>query len=939
MESGKILTIMFAILLIAVSLPMASAAWFNDSWNYKQEVTTNSASASDLANFPYFLSIDTQTLITEGKMNDDCSDLRITNSAEDTVLAYEIVSGCNTTTTQVWAKIPSLATNNSTNIYFYYGNPTAVDGQNISGLWNEYKLVWHGESIGTSKGNNFTNNNGATFVSGVYGNAGNFVKTSSQFLSQSSDVYNFVQQGNTITAWFKDEGMSSQYDTYLGKWNEGGNRNYAIFRDSANTVAFYPGTSGGSGAGSVVSTPIQANQYFYYSALLNSTGTYQKANASTNWNFQPSAINGGTNNEFRIGGSQTFGGSVRYSNAEIDEVRIYNGTLTNDWLFMDYSQGRSTFYTFGSETNQNTINLTYNSPSDSYVAVRNPVIFNITTSSTDNIKNVSLYINGTLNETNSSGFNGTYIFSKNLSIGEYTWSILVFNEANQSSQGPIRTLTKVRYIENSVTYTTPITEGTPSVFTLNLTTDGTGILSSYLNYSGLYYATSTYDYGDYVIFNRTLTSPLVTNSEIKTFNFVINYTDFYAFGTTQYNQTVNDVLIDNCSTYNYTLYNFTIVDEESQIKINESLINTYSEIDMQLKLSDGTTLQSYSTNFNNTNPFAICISSNLSTNTQGLLVDAQIQYSADGYVKEFYNIQNENITTADLNTNITLYDLNTSQAQEFLITYTDTNFNPVQDAIILVKRKYISEGVFKTVEIPITDANGQTLANLVLSNVIYSFSVMKDGVLLATFDNQVAYCDNIATGDCQIVLNTYSTTSLPDTYSNVGDYIFSIDYNKTSRLLSATFSVASGQVATNFLNVTQYGTNGATSVCTDTLVTASGTLTCTIPSQYENSTIVVELSRDGDLVGRAVITLNAEPDEIYGNSRVFLALVAFLLIITIGVVDHPAIQVVLMIIGTVILVAANLMNSGPASSLIGSGATALFFIVALILILVKGGRR
>lgn len=55
-------------------------------------------------------------------MNTDCSDIRVVSDDETTQIPYWIESGCNTTSTAIWAKIPSIpASSNAVRAYVYYG--------------------------------------------------------------------------------------------------------------------------------------------------------------------------------------------------------------------------------------------------------------------------------------------------------------------------------------------------------------------------------------------------------------------------------------------------------------------------------------------------------------------------------------------------------------------------------------------------------------------------------------------------------------------------------------------------------------------------------------------------------------------------------------------------------------------------------------------------
>jgi len=101
--------------------------WYNSSWANRRTLTV-SGTGSDLTNEDVLVVVNTSTLISSGKLQSNCNDLRFVDSNDTTLLAYWIEGGCNTTTTQVWVRIPSLPAAGKT-IYLYYSNPSATSGQ------------------------------------------------------------------------------------------------------------------------------------------------------------------------------------------------------------------------------------------------------------------------------------------------------------------------------------------------------------------------------------------------------------------------------------------------------------------------------------------------------------------------------------------------------------------------------------------------------------------------------------------------------------------------------------------------------------------------------------------------------------------------------------------------------------------------------------------
>lgn len=117
--------------------------WLTD-WNYRKSISISN-SGSILTNYQVLVTIDTASLISSGKLLSSCADIRFTDTDGSTLLNYWIESGCNTVSTKIWIKIPSVPIGTK-NIYIYYGNATPPsDGYGSSGL-NTFQLFDEFES-------------------------------------------------------------------------------------------------------------------------------------------------------------------------------------------------------------------------------------------------------------------------------------------------------------------------------------------------------------------------------------------------------------------------------------------------------------------------------------------------------------------------------------------------------------------------------------------------------------------------------------------------------------------------------------------------------------------------------------------------------------------------------------------------------------------------
>ncbi len=98
-------------------------AWLT-GWGYRKElIIQNANTVGSLADFQLLFIVDTATLISQGKMQLDGADIRITDSDGVTLLDFWVEDGTiNTSQTRIWVKVPFLRLDSQKTIYMYYGN-------------------------------------------------------------------------------------------------------------------------------------------------------------------------------------------------------------------------------------------------------------------------------------------------------------------------------------------------------------------------------------------------------------------------------------------------------------------------------------------------------------------------------------------------------------------------------------------------------------------------------------------------------------------------------------------------------------------------------------------------------------------------------------------------------------------------------------------------
>ncbi len=657
--------------------------------------------------------------------------------------------------------------------------------------------------------------------------------------------------------------------------------------------------------------------------------------------------------------------------------------------------------------------ITLNSPVVGANFTSNSIEFNGTVTSFVGITNVTLFIDGVLNETNSSGINNTnYLFSKVILDGNRNWTYescndggctikatrdftvdtispqidisdpidgtshlyLIYNDAfnlnatvtdvnldtcfyeynstntsyscatgvQQNETFEITNQSDIRvwandtlgslnsssvswnvglFDFNNYTYDTTISEKSQTTFIGNFQTN-TSLTSAYLEYNNTNYSASIDSLGGNIyILSRTVTSPaVITNTNIS-WNFWAN-----DINSTQFNQTVFNIQLDDCDSHTYIIVYYYLEDELDQTLIDNE--NSTIESSINLRTLNGESVAQFNQVFEGNSTPQIC--SELNLTNSNLRVWEQSRYGSDDYVFEQHNIQNASMTTF---ANFTLLDLPSTLATTFRIVYKSETFLPVTDAVIDIQRKYIGEGVFKTVESPITDANGEISASLDLDSVIYRIIVRQNGVTLSTFENPAVACKNILTGDCTININERQTINLINNFDSINDFNYGL--TQDNRTITLTFEIPSGISKSVNLFVNQSTILGNKTSCNQTAFATNGQVQCVIAPTLGDVFVIVDVSSNGVLITTASTTILEDRSQYFGTDNIVLTFFLVLSLVLLMVSDPIAV-----LIGLVIgLISGGLMLFLNMGSLFGVTSILMYLIIIIIILIVKISKR
>ena len=348
---------------------------WHDKWVFRQQINITEQSGKNLTDYQVNITINTETLIAQHKMNSDCSDMRFIDNESKNV-SYWIESGCNTTLTRVWLKI-NLSAYSTKSIYVYYGNFNTSNTSNFDKVFTkEYdetnlEAEWHMDAgSGITVYDNTSNNIDGTFYGSPtwnsYDGGGWDGKDSVSFSTGSSiqldhdgdwihfgDVLNNVFGTSnsyvTITGWIKpyydyssaaDESNHQVSNCFLAKASDYHNDNIEIgFEYGAIELYLDMGSDACDPTAVKFGSGITLNNWHFIAVRYDNGNTdvwidgnkYSSSQWSGCGNFD-SAVG----SDFALG--RTNHSEASNFEGELDEFRIYSRALSDEEIKSIYER-------------------------------------------------------------------------------------------------------------------------------------------------------------------------------------------------------------------------------------------------------------------------------------------------------------------------------------------------------------------------------------------------------------------------------------------------------------------------------------------------------------------------------------------------------------------------------------------------------------------------
>jgi len=343
--------ILFLIILIPVvylSLKYGksvTAAWHDDTFAYRKQLNIGNSGSTITSARKIKIEVDTATLISANKMQSDCDDTRFvgTNGKSLRFFIDTDEGACNTSSTDYYVELTSVATGNTT-IYLYYGNSSVSSTRaneffapsSSSALGNKLKGFWaldeaSGVRYDSALSNSLTDNNTVTSTTGKVNTAAQFTASNAESLTRSDNAE--LSTGDidfTISAWVYLD-TNSDLRPIVAKDDGSGSREYLVSYDQAADLFAFEIFDGGASIAQVTASNFGApsmSTWYFITAWHNSgddTINIQINNGTAN-----STATGGigptdTGETFKIGMNRE---TVYHFDGRIDNVLLWKRTLT-----------------------------------------------------------------------------------------------------------------------------------------------------------------------------------------------------------------------------------------------------------------------------------------------------------------------------------------------------------------------------------------------------------------------------------------------------------------------------------------------------------------------------------------------------------------------------------------------------------------------------------
>jgi len=378
----------------------------------------------------------------------------------------------------------------------------------------------------------------------------------------------------------------------------------------------------------------------------------------------------------------------------------------------------------------------------------------------------------------------------------------------------------------SVEYDDTVMETRSSTFKLIAFSNFT-IGNASLIWNSSVYASTTDIVGDGEYnFSRTITIPVIASDVNISFWWNFTLSDGTLETTSSYNQSIQIMALDNCSTYTNRTLTFNMVNEDGLVDMNASMEVTFfiwEDVDVG---------KTFSFILRNNTHHDICLYPHNATFT----ANATIRYYEDGYDTRTYYLYHATLT--NVSQNISLYLLNSSEASRIKFIVKDQYGYPKENVYLKFQRYFIDTNTYRTVAIGKTDSNGEVISYLIPYDVYYKVIMEIDGVV-----KKIVSPFLLTSTEVTLILDA---DEIIEFFKYYGKLAHSCRFNDATNNFLCTVTDTSGLMTRAYLRIDKLELNGSTTICEVNDTSVSMTLGCNM-GNTNNSMFLYTLYADLNL--------------------------------------------------------------------------------------------
>lgn len=458
-------------------------------------------------------------------------------------------------------------------------------------------------------------------------------------------------------------------------------------------------------------------------------------------------------------------------------------------------------------------------------------VYGITINITRGSSSLYSYVNNTLNGTSNTF--SVNINSNSWVASKYNVSIVV-TDGNGSAVLNSRTYNYFFYVGNYTTSDNSVVVSLESYdYVLNISNDSTiKSISPKLYYNGSILTPTVSTYGLLNTYTVNTITPNTTGTLSYYWNVTITQGDDNVSNTIIYrNQSIELWSLVPCGSnpaITFNLYN----EDYPQLSLNGTF-----ETEIYYWINDFTTAKLFNYSFPSSNTFSVCLSNSSSVLRANIYARNTVP---GGFTHRFY-VQNG--TYSNTTTVYNIYNTNdtTGYTDLKLTTRYVSNYDFFENVFVSLQRKYLSEGVYRTVQMDKSGDYGLVFFDIKEENTDYKLLFYDENNNLLKETDVLKFVCTAGVCDITQLLNPAGTTTATINGSA------NVDYNNNTGIVTIDWSSLEPSGSTATIKVLKEGMSSTTTICNVAQTGNAGTYDCNVTGYTGDVQVLVTVDGENKL--------------------------------------------------------------------------------------------